>query len=213
MYIMKLVGTRNEWWVNAFSFIYYILALCLIFFVSFRLTEKIEPSLWAVYLLSSIPLYYIHGTSPYFDVFQSVYFLLASYMIYLFHTKQVHRIVAWVYLWILGFTKSEGLIIYTSSVIIWYVIYSITKWIPKSIWTNDMITIIKIIWTAILINLPFIIFKGLYGLGFWNGDASIWETALWFHPEIFPAMYNALFFTWAYNLLFFFALITLIEPV
>lgn len=72
-------------------------------------------------------------------------------------------------------------------------------------------TSMKILLSALAINLPFIVFKLSYGLGFGNGDASVAATKLSLHTEIFYPLYIALFQEGNYNLFpFFFSLIFII---
>ena len=124
---MKLYGERTEGWANFPPFLFYILSIILIFQITYRLTKRIEYGfLWA-YLLGSVPLFYVHGTNPYYDVFQSVYFLLATFWLYQFINNKVNPLTFWIYLGILGFTKSEGLIIYSSAIVWAYIVYQLLE--------------------------------------------------------------------------------------
>lgn len=206
---MKLYGERTEGWANFPPFLFYILSIILIFQITYRLTKRIEYGfLWA-YLLGSVPLFYVHGTNPYYDVFQSVYFLLATFWLYQFINNKVNPLTFWIYLGILGFTKSEGLIIYSSAIVWAYIVYQLLE--NKVLLNyNKYIPFIKSLIVFGICNLPFVIFKLMYGLGFGNGDANISETSLSRHPEIFWGMVRAFFTTWAYNIMFIFAIISII---
>lgn len=200
-YLMKFTGYRHEWLVNLPSFLFYISALSLVFFWLLRITKKLTWAwLWAL-LLSWIPLYYIHWTNPYFDVFQSVYFFAALAMLYGFLKNKLSVIFPILFVWILWYTKSEWLIIFMISALVTYLLryfirnkWSLSKESLRSFWL--------IIWWALLINLPFIIFKLTHGLWFGNGEANVTQTALSLHTEIFYPLYIALFKWWCYNLLF-----------
>jgi hypothetical protein len=205
MYLMKFTGEWTEGYANVVTFLFYIAALLLVFHVCFRFTKNTSLSLLWLYLISSIPLFYIHWTNPYFDVFQAIYFLVAAYITYLFLQEHSSWRVAWVYIWILGFTKSEGLVIYTTAVVGGYFLYSL---LYKSIATRSFrARFMKMLAVIVAINLPFVIFKLIYGLGFGNGDASVADTQLGFHSEIFGGMSTAFFHGGNYNMLFTFLII------
>lgn len=202
MYVLKLVGEWHEWYANIFSFLFFCCSLLLIFLIIYRLTSKIDYGLGALFLLSHVPLYYIHGTNPYFDLFLSVYFLMGVYMCYLYSRGHINWIIFAVYISLLWFTKSEWLIIYISAILWAYLIYERLKQ-GKLLYTSSSIKkIIRPILVILGINLPFIVFKLLYWLWFWNGNASVSETNFIMHREIFPGMYRAFFQRGNYGLLF-----------
>lgn len=200
-YLIKFTWTRNEWLVNLPSFMFYICALLLVFFVLLRQTQNLKRAgLW-LFMLSAIPLYYVHWTNPYFDVFQSVYFFAALSIFYIFIQNKLPFALPILFIGMLWYTKSEWLLIFTVTVFATYILRYLIKdkWnITKEVLNRFFI----IIWWVLLINLPFIIFKLSYGLWFWSWEANVAQTVLSLHTEIFPALYRALFVWWSYNLLF-----------
>ena len=201
-YLMKMTGHRSDWLANLPSFLFYISMIILIFYCVFRYTKKISRATLSSIILCWVPLYYIHWTNPYFDVFQSLYFFTSLYMCYLFVDKKIGIWLPILFLWILWYTKSEWLLIYTVSVIwtyfLWYVINK-----EKILKKENIINLAKIVWWAILINLPFVIFKVVKWLWFANWNESIWNITFETHPEIFKAIFDVLFNGWCYNILFF----------
>lgn len=195
--------SRNEWVINSSSYLYYIASLCLIFFLILRTTWNIWAGIAGVYMLSAIPLYYIHGTNPYADIFQWVYFALALYSIYLASEGKTSRVAAAFVTGLLAYTKSEWLIIFLCGALVtaWYFILTQRR-SPKTAPSLHRYWLpIVTLCTTIA---PIIIFKFIYWLGFGNGNAEIWATAqsLTLHWNIFPAMMKVFFYTWAYNLFF-----------
>lgn len=208
-YLMKFTGQRNEWLVNLPSFLFYICALVILFFTILRRTKKLSwAGLW-LFLLSWIPLYYIHWTNPYFDVFQWVYFFAALSIVYAFLQEDISISLPVLFVWMLGYTKSEWLIIFMVSLFVTYIL----RYLIRHKWTvskKDFRTFLRFLGSAVIINLPFIIFKLTHGLWFGNGEANVTQTAIWLHTEIFYPLYTALFKWWCYNLIFFFFVITLV---
>ncbi len=211
-YLSQRYWNWDEWLVNLPSFIFYLCALLLVFFIIMKETKKLGRALCATWTIVSIPLYYIHGTNPYFDVFQSVYFLSALVILYQYIQKKIPIIYPILFIGILWYTKSEWLLIFITTVLATHLIrntieenFKITK--------NTIKDFFIILWWSILINIPFIIFKLAYGLWFWNGNENISKTTLSFHWEIFPALYKALFQWWAYNLLFFYLLLIILYNI
>lgn len=142
-------------------------------------------------MVTSIPLLHIHGTAPYFDVFIALYFLLATYFLYLFLNKKIDYRIPLVFFGLLTYTKSEGLVIYLTTVLFCLWSYVGFQWYNKN--TSLLAPAVKITVGSLILGLPFIVFKMVYGLGFGNGDASVASTALGFHTEIFRPFGIALF--------------------
>lgn len=206
-FLMNFSWKWTEWNANFPWFLYYTLWILLMFFVIFRKTESIWFSFLWVYLLSSIPLYYIHWTNPYSDVMMSIYFFIAVYFLYLFVSWKVNILYPILFIWILGYIKSEWLIIFTTSILLSLLVLLIIK---KHFNKENIINYLKIFSGVLVVNLPFILFKTVYSLWFWNWDASIADTSLTLHFEIFYPLYQALFHTGAYNILPFFFIILIV---
>lgn len=89
-FIAQVSGGWYEGAVNFPSFVFFISTLVLIFFACYRLIEDPFFSFLGVYVASSIPIFFVHGTNPYFDIFQALYFLAAVNFAFLFLRKEIH---------------------------------------------------------------------------------------------------------------------------
>ena len=201
-YLMKMTGYRSDWLANLPSFLFYISIIVLIFYCTFRYTKKISWGMLSSIILCWVPLYYIHWTNPYFDVFQSLYFFASLYICYLFVDKKIWIWLPVLFVWMLWYTKSEWLLIYTTTVLWTYFLWHLINK-EKIFKKENILNFIKITWWAVLINLPFIIFKIVKWLWFANWNESIWDVTFETHPEIFKAIFDVLFNGWCYNILFF----------
>ncbi len=201
-FLMKMTGYRSDWLANLPSFLFYVSMIVLIFYCVYRYTKKISRAILSSIILCGVPLYYIHWTNPYFDVFQSLYFFTSLYMCYLFVDKKIWIWLPILFVWMLWYTKSEWLLIYTTSVFwtyfLWYLINKENLFKKENI-----LSFFKVIWWAFLINLPFIIFKIVNWLWFANGNENVWNITFETHPEIFKAIFDVLFNGGCYNILFF----------
>ena len=198
------IAIFSWWWhegsANLPSFIFFIAVLGSIYFLIFRITKEILFSWLGVYMLISIPLYFIHGTSPYMDVFQSLYFLSAACFVFLFLRWEISWLPVAFMIGLLWYTKSEWLIIFTTAIL---AALFIMQWFQKN-HKKEGVNFLKILIVVIWINLPFILFKLYFDLGFGNGNASVSSTEVTLHTEIFYPLYRALFHGGSYNVFFFF---------
>ena len=111
-----LYGQWNEGLVNAIHIVWYCCALVLLFFALRRMTT-LWWSLIGTYLLSSIPLYLMHGTVAYADLFLSLHvFLAVAMLLHALREESEDRASAYLRisalaLALLLFTKNEGLIL------------------------------------------------------------------------------------------------------
>lgn len=190
-YLSKRNWSRNEWLINSISFIFYIISLTLLFSFIYHYTKKIDWWLWGVLALSSIPIYHIHWTNPYFDVFMATYFLAASRFVFQRIKNKEDFVLALIMIATLWYTKSEGLIIFSIAILLSYALYHGANVFKKENFHNAL----KIWFGWLVIQLPLIIFKKMHDLWFWNGNIGIEETIndLVIHNEIRKPFANALY--------------------
>lgn len=211
-YFLKFYWDMNEWIMNLESFYFYVISILLIFFTLFRHTKDIKFAFLWSYLLSSVPLYYIHGISAYFDLFMWLYFFIAIYMSYLYMEKYISIYPVIMFIGILGYTKSEWLIVFMVSILLSFLLIRLFEKNSNKRNRLDIGEFFRLILWVIIINMPFIVFKLIYWLGFWNWSESITKSIIEmkFHPEIIAPYYYAIFYEWNYNLLYFFLLILIL---
>lgn len=208
-YLSLFAPNWDDSYINLPSLLFFLASLGIIFFIVFRITKSQFLGFLASYTLLTLPLYYIHGTNPYFDIFQAVYFLMGLSFAFLFLEKKLSILPVGVAIGLLTYTKSEGLIIYLVSILAWLFCYMFFTSRTK----KDFLSLGKIAFISIFVSLPFIVFKLVFWLGFGNGDASVTSTALTLHTEIFSPLYVHMFHMGNYGLFFFFlALLLFVTP-
>lgn len=206
-YFAQFYGKFDEWVVNILSFLFYISAIIILFFWILRETKSnVWAFLW-VFLLTSLPLYHIHWTNPYFDLMQGLYLFVVIYSIYVYlknpekNNPMFHMSVIFIaFLWL---TKNEWLSLYLPVTLLSIVTVLIfKKYILKH---NLYLTLKDILLTSILLILPivFFLFKKIHDLWFWNGNNSVSEYPIAYSPEAMNTIKVALFYEWNFNLFFF----------
>ena len=116
-WLATLAGKWDEGLVNASHILWYLSALALVFLF----LRRSLPSLWAglgTYLLASLPLYLMHGSNAYADVFLSTH-LFASVTLLFSTATSPHRSSSLTFLKLsavasalLIFTNNESLLLY-----------------------------------------------------------------------------------------------------
>jgi len=109
-WLMHLNGSWHEGLANSIHILWYLSALSLLFFALRRLMS-LQWALLGTYVLSSVPLYLVHGSSAYGDGFLSVVIFLAlSWVFFAATSKKAKR---------LSFIKlgavAAGLLVYTKN--------------------------------------------------------------------------------------------------
>ena len=174
-----LYGEWNEGLVNAMHIVWYLCALALLFFALRRMTTL----MWSVigtYMLSSIPLYLMHGTLAYADLFLSLHvFLVVAMLLHALReddegNARAYLSVGALALALLPFTKNEGLILYFPSLII--AVIGTLFWlrrrgwriIPSALWYIGLSAVVLIPWLGfkLMNDLPFGNAKAVSGFEF-----------------------------------------------
>jgi hypothetical protein len=116
-WIASIAGRWNDNLINAVHVVYYIATLTLLFFALRRSVSR-TWALLGLYVLSSLPLYLLHGTTTYADVFMSMHVFVAFSLLYSAaaadnraHANAFYRLSAMAGA-LLSFTKNEGFALY-----------------------------------------------------------------------------------------------------
>jgi len=205
--LASVSGTWSEPLVNAVHLLWYLAALALLFFSLRRITSV----LWALggtYLLASLPLYLMHGTNPYADVYLSVHIFAAVSL--LFHASASDdpaqrgsflRLSAFATA-LLPFTKNEALLIHTPTILL--VLVVAVLWMKRRGTMSGKECMRTLLWYAVLlaaIVIPWIIFKWANDLTFGNAK-SLSNINLAWQPGVFKAITTNTFFEGNWLLLF-----------
>ncbi|MBU0766601.1 hypothetical protein KKF55_02350 [Patescibacteria group bacterium] len=189
----SIAGTWSEPLVNVVHLLWYLAAIALLFFSLRRVTSTLW-SLGGTYILASLPLYLIHGTNPYADVYLSVHIFTAISM--LFHAITTNdssqrqsflRLSAFATA-ILPFTKNEALIIHTPTILLVLVISLLWMKRKKTMSRNECVQ--TLLWYAGLlaaVAIPWIAFKWMNNLTFGNAQSLSGINIEW-HPGVLKAI-------------------------
>jgi hypothetical protein len=175
-----LASVRGEWTdpvANGIHFFYYCAALILVARTVRRLAGK-GWDLLAVYILGSLPLYLMHGTNQYADVFLSVHILLAVLfpLRALCETDRERRMallrMGAVCAALLPFLKNEGLIVYLPPLLLVGGAGLAIAVRRKAMTVRD--AVVTLAWYTgclLVLALPWIAFKWANGLTFGNAKS------------------------------------------
>ena len=187
-WLAKNLKSFDDASVNFIFSAYYIATLIILFYFLRRFIAT-QISLILVLFLSSMPLFFYHGSNAYVDLVMSYYVLSAFGLLILFFKKLElkYLLFAATFLSISIFTKTEGILFMITSIIILF------KYLPSY---NSRISIIsKYAGTALLVGLPWELFRYKYNLGVMNEGSNIS-----FHPEILSNVLTSLFETASFNI-------------
>jgi hypothetical protein len=165
-----LMGRWSEGLVNLPHIVWYALALVILFW-QLRWRLSLGWGLVGTYLLSSIPLYLLHGSVAYADLFLSIHVLIAVSLCYraLIAADGAHArsllLIAALSAGLTAFTKNEGTVLLFP--LLAACIAVVTIWRMR----NDPRAIKTLLLCAALcaaLVLPWIAYKWMNGLGFGN---------------------------------------------
>lgn len=185
--------------VNAIHFAWFLCVLSLIYF-SLR---RYMPCTWALlglYGIISMPLYLMHGTNTYADVFMGAHAFAAA--VFLFHAiraqvpaeRSAYFRIGAVAAALLPFTKNEGLLIFLPPILLLLCVHLGMQWRKKAYGTKDILGIL--LWYAVsllLILVPWLWYKYAFGLTFANAK-GVSDLAFGWQPGVLYAVaVNTLF--------------------
>jgi len=191
----SLYGTWHEGLVNAMHILWYLCALLLLFGALCRMVGT-GWALIGAYALSSIPLYLIHGSVAYADLFVSIhlFFTLSQLLLALRATgdaeRSAHLRLGALALALLTFTKNEGIALYlpilalVAATVFLYMRRKGAAIARPALWTGTVLLIIAG---------PWLLYKFRYGLPFGNAKAVSGLQFAW-QPGVLRAVFINLFF-------------------
>lgn len=174
-WLAELNGEWTDGVVNSIHIVWYLCALVLVYGLMRRRTSR-TWALLAVYVLGSMPLYLMHGTSAYADAFVSVHVFAAMSMLFsaVFAETQEARL-AFLRLGalaaaLLPLTKNEGLMVYLPPLLL--LVALSLGWMHRKGRCTRTDVVRSVAWyigCLFAVALPFLAFKWAHGLTFGNG--------------------------------------------
>jgi len=132
--------------------------------------------LWSVvgtYVLVSLPLFLMHGTQPYADVFMAAYlFLILGFFLQWIQATDQHRKQVWLLLFVtttalMLFVKNEAMLIFLPPLIF---LFGVASWHSASS-KKEYVRLLKIFLGIVAcIAVPWMLFKFTHGLTFGNAQ-------------------------------------------
>ncbi len=189
-WLATLNGSWSDSVANGIHIFWYAAVLI---FLARTLRRLVGPGwdLAGVYLLGSMPLYTMHGTNTYADLFLSLHVLIAVVFplrAMLSHDRDTRmtllRIGA-LAAGIIPFTKNEGLLLYLPPLILLIGLGLLIAWKKQQMTIRDIAEVIA--WYAgclIVLSLPWLAFKWSNGLTFGNAKpftslGFAWQDGIW----------------------------------
>lgn len=198
-WLALLNGEWHEGLVNSIHILWYIATTALLFFVLRRLIGF----LWALigaYVLSSLPLYLIHGSTAYADVFLSLHLLIPLLLLVVAASQQdsARRIsslrLSALFTGLLVFTKNEAILLYLPPLLLCVVILVLTDVYQKRLSRKQAMNVLLCyLGFLALILLPWLTFKYLHNLPFGNAKAVSGFNVGW-QPGVLYALWVNTFF-------------------
>ncbi|PIR48113.1 hypothetical protein COU80_06095 [Candidatus Peregrinibacteria bacterium CG10_big_fil_rev_8_21_14_0_10_55_24] len=175
--LSTLAGTWSEPLVNSVHFVWYAGVLLLLFF-TLRRVLALPWALLGTYVLSSLPLYLMHGTNTYADVFLSVHLFAAVSLLFLSTSvaKPSERAsflrLAIFSASLLPFTKNEGLLVHLPVILL---IGAVTTLVLRRrnalTWAQTRSVVLCAALCLSFVLVPWVSYKLLHGLTFGNAHA------------------------------------------
>lgn len=206
----QLATIKGEWsegLVNGVHLFWYLSVLILLFY-AIRRHANLIFALLGTYIITSLPLYMMHGTNPYSDVFLSAHVFVAIAM--LFNAvasddpddrNKFFQISALATA-LLAFTKNEALLIHIPAMLLTLLVS--LWWLKRSGRMQASKCIRIIIWYVVLsatVALPWMIFKWTNNLTFGNAQALSGMEIAW-HSGVIKSILITTFLEGNWLLLF-----------
>jgi len=195
-WLATLKGEWSEGLINSIHILWYLSALILAFFVLIR----IVPVLWALlgtYILSSLPLYLVHGMNSYADVFLSVHILAAvSMLLFAVQLKSSTFLrLSALFTALLIFTKNEALLVYVPPLVLILCIATIQSH-PRREHLGafgPLGPLGALLIPTLLILIPWLMFKATHELPFGNAKAISGLNIGWQDGVLYAVWINTFF--------------------
>ena len=198
-WLATLAGKWNEGLVNSIHFVWFLSVLSLVYCA---LRRKVSRA-WALtgaYGLSSLPLYFMHGTTAYADVFLSVHIFAVVSLLYgaLQSTDKEHRLsflrLSALAAGVLVFTKNEALIMHMP--VLALIALLILRYFRKSAALETREIRSALLHYLILIGIvliPWVLFKWSNNLSFGNAKSVLALTIAWQQGVAYAITVNTFF--------------------
>ena len=186
-------STWNEGLANMIQLLWFVAAVCLVCCSVRRIRGK-KWGLIAAYVLSSIPLFVIHGAVPYADLFLSLHVFLAVSLLYhaVAATDAEDRMtflrLGALAAAMLTFTKNESILLHLPPLLVLLVLSLIYLTKTGKLTKNQSLKALG--WyagTIACVLLPWLIFKWAHGLQFGNAKGITGLGMTW-HDGVFYAI-------------------------
>ena len=208
IWIAMVNGEWSDKIVNNVSFLWFISFLTVFFSSLYRSFKNSKSGvLWAIfglYILVSLPLYLIHGTNPYTDVFMSGVLFMTMYWFFEWMRSKGKDSDSW--LNILGFAaammiyiKNEALLIFLPPFLI---LFAFICWRKVRNPVKQIQSLVKILLPVTLVAVPWSVFKITHNLGFANNTSVSGAFSLTPDPNVPSAIFHDLMYTGSFSILF-----------
>ena len=205
-WLSTLNGNWSEGLANSIHILWYLSALYLLYCAIRRYRSK-GWALLGVYLISSIPLYLIHGSIAYADVFVSLYLFIILTSLYgamrcKYDGKRTSFLrIGAITLALLIFTKNEGLALYVP-IIALFTLIVISRYSSRK-------SLLFYIGSGAAVLMPWLIFKWANGLSFGNAK-SVTKLSLGWQEGVMNAAWTNLFMNGNWIFLFLLLIVLLV---
>ncbi len=189
-WLAHLNGGWHEGLVNSLHILWYLAGLSLVFF-SLRRLMDLQWSLMGTYILASIPLYLMHGSSVYGDCFLSVIvFLTLSWLFFATRSKESNRMsyikLSAIAAGLLVYTKSEAMLLHLPPLAVLVIGLLILGGLTAS---QKRSTIAWYCISVCAVLIPWTLFKLVNNLGFGNAkDVSGITSDIEWHAGVLRAI-------------------------
>ncbi|HCI04139.1 TPA: hypothetical protein DE059_04405 [Candidatus Peribacteria bacterium] len=192
--LASFAGKWSESLVNSLHLLWFLSALILIFY-ALRREVNLLFAIIGTYILASLPLYLMHGTNPYSDIFLSAHIFAAISM--LFHAVKSENPKERMSFFRIGalatallvFTKNEAMMMYVPGILF---ILLVSLFLMKKNQVASLKQSIQIfamyIASLIVVALPWTIFKWMNDLTFGNAQSLLSNLKLSWHPAVNKSM-------------------------
>lgn len=176
-WIATLAGTWTDGLAGGVHLLWLGAALLLVY-CTVRRHSSIVWALLGVYVLASLPLYMVHGSSAYADVFLSAHVLAAlAPLLMALRTSDAHQCRAWLRIGALAagllvFTKNEAMLMHVPPLAV--VTFVAVWWLHRTQRLSLRETVIAALWyigLVLAVLIPWTAFKWANGLSFGNAKS------------------------------------------
>ena len=198
-WLALLAGRWNEGLVNTVHIVWYLAALGLAYCFLRRTTSR-RTALIGTYLLGSIPLFLVHGSNPYADVFVAAHIFAATGLLasaLSAHTNPQRRTflkLTAVACALLMFTKNEGLVLHLPPLLLLAGLSLV--WMRRKSFLTHREVLHAAAWfvgCVGVVGIPWVTFKWMHHLPFGNAKSLSGLTFAWQEHVLYAISVNTFF--------------------